>query len=286
MGRGPVSSVGHDRPPHAGIKPKADPKTLHSGLSDFTANVSSTASWVRWWDMDLARGLDNLAKRQRDSMEAGLAHRALATMRPLAAFSAFDRTEDRVKELFVTTTNRVIGRVNLLVDSAEALLQGFQDIQDVLDHIKATAITEIGDLPTQSVLGALWVFLSLPDDREYAGMSHETLLRDLMQFYTTASGLMRDVIMALLRARAELEELDIEQVNPNICSRTAPSTSWRTRFEARQRDWAPAGRGSKQFDKAGGGVVCQSSRASVTGTPWMVTTEGNPGTRERHAQAA
>jgi hypothetical protein len=170
--------------------------------------------WVRWEDIHVAWDLDKLAKRQRDSMEMGRARRVLAM------FSALGRPEDQAKELFVTATDRVTGKLNALVDNAEALLLDFENIQDILGHLKETTIGEIGDQPTQNVLGALWVLLSRPDGgREDPG---EGLLRDLMQFYTTESSLARDITLALRRARAELEELGIEQVDPDMLLQDLP----------------------------------------------------------------
>jgi hypothetical protein len=170
--------------------------------------------WVRWEDIHVAWDLDKLAKRQRDSMEMGRARRVLAM------FSALGRPEDQAKELFVTATNRVMRRLNALLDDAEALLLDFQNIQDILGHLKETTIGEIGDQPTQNVLGALWVLLPRPDGGR--GDTGEALLRDQMEFYATESHLAGVITLALLRARAELEELGIQQVDPDMLLQDLP----------------------------------------------------------------
>ena len=122
-------------------------------MSDFTTMFDRAVDWIRWGDIELAWDPDKLAKSQRDSIEMGRVGRALAM------FSALGRPEDQAKKLFVTATNRVTRRLNALLDEAEALLLGFQNIQDILGHLKETTIGEIGDQPAQNVLGAVWVLL-------------------------------------------------------------------------------------------------------------------------------
>jgi hypothetical protein len=122
-----------------------------------TRSNRSTGIWFDNWTS---------SHRSREQREKDSGRQALAAISPLAAFSAFDQTEKWVKDLFLMTTDRIVEKLDVLIKFAAVLSGKLDKIQEVLDHLQATAVDEIGNLPTQDTLRALWTLLAQPGDKK------------------------------------------------------------------------------------------------------------------------
>ena len=160
---------------------------------------------VATFDNYAVKTLEKIDSRQRTQL--ALPWRALSAIRPLAALDLARQTptEGELKHLFITTATRISGKVKILIDNSFELGHDIDKIQEVLDRIKELAVDEIGDLPREDVLGALWAQLTRPDDHELL-RSHKRLLTDISDFYQSSSSVMRETTGALNRVEAELEE--------------------------------------------------------------------------------
>jgi hypothetical protein len=201
---------------HLIVSADADPRVrTYRSLAQFTAKAGSAVDSVKSFDRYLVRELDNLAQEQVAS-EKRLVRRALAAIGPLAGFSAFDRTEQRVKELLVTAMDRTAEKIAGLIRFADALAGKLDKIQEVLHHIQATAVDEIGKVPAQDALKALWVLLAQPGDQKYLRRAHETQLKDITRIYAAALGVVRGALAGLHHAQAGLDESKIQSADPGL----------------------------------------------------------------------
>ena len=188
---------------------------LSRGLSRFTAKVSKAIDTAGTFDEYAAKALEGIMERQ--NQPPSLPGRVFSAISPFAAWHLLSptETEERVKEVFITTATRISTKVNVLIGDSFELAHDLDSVEETLDHIKEITTDELGDLPRHFVLGALWLSLVRPDDHhEY--QSHKTLLEDMCRFYDSSSRVVQETVAALNHVEAELGEFRDDFATPGL----------------------------------------------------------------------
>lgn len=162
--------------------------------------------------------LEAIEDRQNRSLS--LQQAALSMLSPLSAFrSTGDAlTEEELKEVFLTATSQIAGRLPPCIADAWELHGLFKKIQSTLDRIQELAVDEMGDLPQMAILASLWNQLARAD--EYAEhRSHKELLEDLTGFYKSLGERTVETISALKRISSELKEFRDEYASAKLILR-------------------------------------------------------------------
>ncbi|MCJ1394381.1 hypothetical protein MMC18_007259 [Xylographa bjoerkii] len=129
--------------------------------------------------------------------------------------------EEELKEVILTITSQLAGRLPSYITDAWELHGLFKGIQVVLDRIRKLAIDEMGNLPRISVLASLWDQLARAD--EYTKhRSHKELLEDLTGFYESLGKKTVETISALERIASELHEFCDEYASVKLVLKDFP----------------------------------------------------------------
>ncbi|KAK3988502.1 hypothetical protein QBC44DRAFT_329157 [Cladorrhinum sp. PSN332] len=193
-------------------------KEAARGLSRFTAKVGKSVDMAKTFDHHAIKALEDVARWERKHNLLTISGRALSAIRPFGAFDRRGSTEERVKDIFLVTAERIGDKVKLLIQESFHLSHSLESIHETLDSIKEIAVGELGDLPQQNVLSALWMLLARPDDHAKL-KSHKTLLVDMTEFYKNSSSVMEKTSAALNRIDAELGEFRDDFATPGLILR-------------------------------------------------------------------
>ena len=141
---------------------------------------------------------------------------------PRSAFQSDNiLSENDLKAVFLRTTTRIVSELQPLSRQAYDLHENLEIIQANLDQIRQLTVEEIGEHPQMDVLAALWQQLSRADDyHEYK--THNELLADLQGFYKDASAVIKETILALHVAEAEMDTFRDEYATPGLVLKDDP----------------------------------------------------------------
>ncbi|KAH6842588.1 hypothetical protein B0I37DRAFT_407621 [Chaetomium sp. MPI-CAGE-AT-0009] len=194
-----------------------DTDTTAQLLSDFTASINHNVDIITNLD---ERTIKVLYRVGRDTevqpQEAEtLLNRVVAMLHPLVGIITRESPRQEVKRLLMFTAAEFEGRIDQLLDEADALLNVFHNIYVNLGDIKAFAMEQLGKTSGYTVLQDLWDFITRKMDVEAETKGHRKLLGDITRFYDVANGVVRDVRSSLLQAKAEMKSFNIARVRAN-----------------------------------------------------------------------
>lgn len=190
------------------------------GVSGFTAKVGKSIDIVATFDAYAIRTLEGMKNRQQQIPT--LSEKIISLLGPFSAFEASNtRREKELRDVFLSTSTRILGKIKLLLANSFELGHDLLSIKQTLDRIKELAIDEVGDTPQLDVLRALWIRLARANDyKRYK--SHGSLLADITDFYHSSADMMAETVVALNRMEAELIEFRNDFATPGLILEEQP----------------------------------------------------------------
>ena len=138
--------------------------SISQGSLTLHGQIGKSIDTVVTFDEYAVRTLEDIDTRQQQVPI--LPQRLVSFLHPLSAFELADaaQTEENLKQVFLSTSTRIGGKVKIFLEASFELDRGLSEIQEILDRLKELAVDEVGDLPQMDVLRALWNRLARKDD--------------------------------------------------------------------------------------------------------------------------
>lgn len=176
------------------------------GLGRYSVKVGGTMSMVAGYDAYAVRRLEEISDHHKDN--PSLLSRVFLALNPFGAFAltTAEQIEKEVKQVFIDTATKIIGKAEMLIKESDGLEEGLTVIQSNLDKLREVSVDETGSLPnTGNALSALWLRLARSDDWP-RHKRHAVLLADVDVLYKQSSHVVQITSATLNRLVAELIE--------------------------------------------------------------------------------
>ena len=126
-----------------------------------------------------------------------------------------------MKKLFIYTADRISIKVRALLSDSYELTHDLDRISETLDRIQELTVEELGDIPREQLLSAMWTYFA-QHDTYLQQKSHTNLLSDMTEFYKRSSFVLQETVAALNRIEAELGEFGDDYATPALMLQEHP----------------------------------------------------------------
>ena len=188
----------------------------NSGLSDLSAGFAGFGNAISSFNRYAVRELQAISDRQKTPPT--LPQRMVSSLSLFSAFGSTFKTEKELKEVFLVFISRSRTLLPRLTEEAQNLSRHLRVVFEMLGQIKRLTEEESHQTDEMNVLAELWSMLA-QRDKSMASKTHGALLNEITIFYSEASAVMDEILLALTKIRSGLHQFEKEH--------TAPAAVWR-----------------------------------------------------------